>query len=392
MPATLDTTYWIVLGTAIVAACGVVLGIAAGRLGGRREPVATLLAIVAVVVAGRWPGVLIPGPLNPDESMMLAQAMKFGTDLMPWRAMDPGTGGPVNSYVLLAGHWLGLPYGYPLARIMSMACLAIALGLGYLALRRIGGPRAAAVAVLPTTVFLATATGADFLHYSSELASLSAIALLGFVVAGFDGSAGPWRRDVARALAAGACAFVVAMSKVQGVPLGAAVAFGALALTAPDVPTFLRRSGMVAAGAVLCVAALLLLLASMGLVGDFKASFIDLPAAYASDPMSYGQTKRFVMDTAEARSYVQATTWLVLIALAAQLLAWRGTSLAGIALRAACLVVFLAAIFVTLAQPGRGFPHYLNYLSVAGLWMLFLALPWRPSLEAARTLESRHGT
>lgn len=372
-----DTAYWAMLIAASTLCCSIVLLIAMGRLSGRKAAVAMVTGIALLVLAGRWPSIFIPGWLNPDESMMLAQAMKFETDLVPWRAIDTGTGGPVNSYALLMGHWLGMDFGYPLARITAIMCLIAAMSLSFLTMRRIGGTATAAIAVLPATMFAASATHQDFLHYSSELASLATIALLGFSASGFTRGRVAWSSDIARSIGVGVCAFIVSMAKVQGVPLGAAVAVSAIALTAPNLLTFCRRVGWVIVGGGAATAALILLLWTTGVLQDFRTSFIELPTTYAANPMTYEQTKDFIQGTPEARSFTQSLAWLSVISLLLLPVVFRRVGLREEVLKAACVVMIGLATYVTLSQPGRGFPHYLNYLSIGGLWILFLVLPWR---------------
>lgn len=384
MDPTFDALYLACLIAAFALCCGVVLLIALRTESRPFDDVLMVATIILLIVAGRWPSILMPGPLNPDESMMLAQAMKFDTDLVPWRAIDTGTGGPINSYLLLVGHWLGASFGYPLARMTAIGCLVVTLCLSYLTLRRIGSTKAAAIAVLPACAFLATATQNDFLHYSSELASLAAIAFLAFVASGFSRKVIEWRRDVIRGLLVGCCAFLVAMAKVQGVPLGASVAICVLALTAGTVATFARRIVLVVVGGALATAALVALLWSTHVLGDFWASFVELPRTYAVNPqLSFDQTKNFILETPEARSFVQAAAWLLVIVIALSPFVPR-LSLKAMLFRAPLQLLVLATIFVTLSQPGRTFPHYLNYLAIAATWTLFLAMPWHVAPSTAK--------
>lgn len=381
MSERLDTFYWIAFSACMAWACIAAFLAASGRVSDRRATLMMLSSIVLLLAAGRWPSVFMPGWLNPDESMMLAQALKFTDDPMPWRSMDPGTGGPMNSYLLLPLHWLGMEIGYPLARMTAIACLAAYLSLMFLAFRRVAGIAAAAVVVVPAAMFHAVATKGDMLHYSSELASLLAIGLVAYAASRLAGTTGRSLSEAWWCIATGVCAFVVTMSKLQGVPLGAALSISLVALSSPDLGTFARRISYVslsAVGAAACLAALLL---ATGVFADFRISFLELPFAYAVSPLSFEETKTFVRQLPDSRGYTQAIAWLVVLAAIASPAWLRSEPRTRAVLRLASVAVVSFAMFMTLSQPGRGFPHYLSYLSVAGMWTWLMVLPWRDNVR-----------
>lgn len=370
MPADLLALYWLLLGAAVVLACTAVLLGAAGR----SLPWLTPVSLVLLLVAGRWPGYLIPGPLNPDESLMLAQAIKFGEDWLPWRSIDPGTGGPVNSYVLLAVGAMGLPLGFPMARVAALLCLCIHLLLSYLAMRRIGGPVAAGLALLPAAAFFAFATDVDFIHYSSELASMAAISAMLFLIACLPERHAGWNERLP--ILIGVAAFVVCMSKVQGVPLAAALGASALAVTG-GVRAFAVRSALSLAGFLACAVLLCVALLIAGVFDDFVSSFIALPFQYASSPLNWNDFKALVRLKPESLSL--ARVWLWLLAAAALIYPLHApyrNDLGRALLRIACAVAVAAGAYLTLTKPGKIFPHYTMYLGLAMPWIAFYLLPW----------------
>src|ERR1700733_12058382 len=74
-----------------------------------------LAAIVLVVTVLRLPYIFWPHEMNPDESQMLAQGMKYLVDPVPWRAVDGTSGGPLNSYIISFFLLCGAKVGYVLA-------------------------------------------------------------------------------------------------------------------------------------------------------------------------------------------------------------------------------------------------------------------------------------
>jgi len=332
------------------------------------------VTLVAFVLAGRWPTVIIPGPLNPDESLMLAQAIKFDTDLLPWRSIDPGTGGPVNSYMLLALHWLGMPIGYPMARVAALFCIGAMITLCWLAMSRIGGRHSAAIALLPAAAFFALGTDVDFVHYSSELASLATTALLVFLVSRL-----PLDRSIPVPLCVGigVCAFIVSMSKVQGLPLAAALGASVLALTSTDIRIFFLRAVLVVASASACFMLILSILALAGVLDDFHASFVSLPFQYASTPLDFPGMKSLIRAKPESLEFAKAWTALLVVAAFTFPLhaAVMREPLKAIQRLAASGLV-LVGMYLTLTRPGKIFPHYTAYLGLALPWIVVFLLPW----------------
>lgn len=366
-------------------ACMGTLAIAGGLVGGRGAKWLVLGSVALLLLAGRWPTVLMPGEMNVDESLMLAQALKFTADPMPWRAMDTGTGGPLNSYALLPLHWLGMPLGYPLARWTAIACLAAYLGLMFLAMRRLAGVRAAAIAVLPAAVMHAAAANYDGTHYSSEMASLAAIGLLAYTTSCIAEAGLTRRQELARAYVAGLCAFLVTMAKLQGVPLAAVLALAVLTISAPDLAAFARRLASMAAGAATGVLALVAVLAAFGLLADFRVSFLELPFSYATAPLAYGRLPEFLRMSPEAYRYVLGSGGAIGAGLLACWWWLRDETLPRVAVRVAFFALLLAAAAYTLTKPGRMFPHYLAYVTAAGCMLWLLVLPWEREAPRAAT-------
>src|ERR1700689_5358004 len=91
----------------------------------------------------RLPIIRCPFELNVDESQMAAQAMRYGQDLTPWRSVEGESNGPLDSWLILGAHEVGLPYDYRTLHLLAALCLAGILLATYAAARRlVDGPAA----------------------------------------------------------------------------------------------------------------------------------------------------------------------------------------------------------------------------------------------------------
>ena len=337
------------------------------------------IALVVLLVVGRLPSVFVPGALNPDESLMLAQAMKFAINPIPWYSIDTTTSGPINSYVLLPLHWLGLPYGYPLARITGTCLITAFVVLTFLAQSRLGGLRAASIAALPVCCFFAFATENDFLSYSSELGPLAGTALLTLLVARLPATPASARQDARRAFAAGLCIFLISMTKLQGMPLAITLFVILLTLVSPTRSLWRRRVTFAVAGAGAGTAALLLILAFAGVLYDFYVSFLLMPFEYAAHPLSPRELWQWLWQ-GETMPFAYVGASSVLLALAALLALFHRAGIASARIAAARTLgaaVLIVVLLWTLAQAGRPYHHYKNFIALGTVWSLFLLLPWQ---------------
>jgi hypothetical protein len=128
------------------------------------------------LIAWRWPFLLCAAEYNPDESQFIAGAITLTHDPVFWRSVDGTTSGPLNFYVLLPLHWIGMPLDYFTARVVG---LLLIFGTLFATLRTLGAiaPRGVAwLAVLPAAGLYGTMFIPDFIHYSSEHLPLCLIA------------------------------------------------------------------------------------------------------------------------------------------------------------------------------------------------------------------------
>ncbi len=124
----------------------------------------------------RLPSLCFNQEMNPDESQLIASGITLLTDPVYGRSVDGTTIGPLNSYLLLVPHGLGLPMDYRSARLVALVLIGGSLLLFYGSTRRIAGPLASRISTLFSVLFFAWTSHYDFLHFSSELTSMVLVA------------------------------------------------------------------------------------------------------------------------------------------------------------------------------------------------------------------------
>src|SRR5262245_60370467 len=75
----------------------------------RRSRWLDALALLCVLLAWRWPFLLVAHEFNMDESQFIGGTLALARDPAFWRGTDGNTSGPLDYYTLLPVPWLGLP-------------------------------------------------------------------------------------------------------------------------------------------------------------------------------------------------------------------------------------------------------------------------------------------
>lgn len=174
-------TYWLLV-TGTTLCLTVYVGILAWRewqlpMGSRQKAGwRDAWALALFIFSWRWPFLLVASEFNPDESQLIAGALTLSRNPIFWHAVDGTTSGPLNFYILLPLHWLGLPLDYFTARLTGLILVTGALFACFRTLARAYGRAVAWLGILPAAGFFATVTHPDLIHYSSEHLSLLLIA------------------------------------------------------------------------------------------------------------------------------------------------------------------------------------------------------------------------
>lgn len=245
------------------------------------HPAFFLSVIFLSIIALRAPQIIYQHEINPDESQMLAQGMRYLSHPVPWRDVDGTTSGPLDSWFLSLPILLGFPADWTTARAMLLGGQLVTLIFIYLALRCFVSRGEAQLALVPTVLFYAFVMDMDAVHYSSEtvpvvLLSMAAWLLCRGWMAGRFSNASIF----ATAFLAGCLPF----AKLQATPLAMY-----LGVAETGLIIFLYRKtcapklGLMCLGGILFPAVLLGIVAACGAASDFWTSYILGPAGYTQE-------------------------------------------------------------------------------------------------------------
>src|SRR5271169_626179 len=78
---------------------------------------------LTVLVVLRLPTFFLNAPLNADEAQILANAIKFRSNMNTWLSVDTTTSGPINSYLLMWPFLFGADTGFGAARITATSLI-----------------------------------------------------------------------------------------------------------------------------------------------------------------------------------------------------------------------------------------------------------------------------
>ncbi len=224
--------------------------------------------------------------MNPDESQMLAQGMKYLVDPVPWRAVDGTSGGPLNSYIISFFLLCGVKAGYVLAHALADVFVCLLLAVAYRTLLRITSRAIAIVGMLPMMLSFGFTRDPDYLHFASEMLPALLLAI-GFHLLVVMIQAGRKSNSSALPIPLLLCGLVLGMApwcKLQAAPIAAAlmvVASAHILLNKGQNPHVRRNFIGFWLAAFLPGALILGVVAAGGALGDFWNSYILGNAAYA---------------------------------------------------------------------------------------------------------------
>lgn len=363
-------SYWVIAAVpTIVWIFWIAAGLrrAPGPVEGRAGKLGFTLLLLAVLLAWRWPPLFAAHDLNPDESQQIAGAITLQHDPVFWRSVDGHTAGPMNIYLLLPTHLLGVPQDYFNARLVGLLLVwGTMLACQHL-LRSVYGTAMARLGMLPGVLFFALATDADFIHYSSEHVSLFLIALSACLL---------WRHHEPRAeakrsvdagwLAGGFVAGLLPWAKLQSLPFAALLLAGGAWLVIRSAtlgwPERRARIAWLAAAAATPSVAGLVLVAATGQFEHFVRSYLAQNFLYLGDTgmnlqQTIGELARVSRISGQFPAFLIGPLLTVLAATGMAL--WQRHR-PGVLYAAGALFTAIAC-FVILS-PRRGSDHYLLFL------------------------------
>ena len=125
--------------------------------------------LLACLFLLRLPSALIPHELNVDESQMLADAMKFLTNPVPWKAVDEGSSGPLNYGFISIFLLVGFKPTFVLMHMAASFVVCLQVLVAYLTLKRISSGKAALLGAGLMVLLYGLYTHSHYLHYGTEL-------------------------------------------------------------------------------------------------------------------------------------------------------------------------------------------------------------------------------
>lgn len=328
-----------------------------------------MLLFTVVLFIIRWPVICFRFELNPDETMMAAQAITLLQSGWFYSDIDGTTGGPLLSVVLMAPAFLGLPIDFFSGRVIGSVIFLSGIAATVVAfLLLIGDARRALTAIVGTagvfTLFYALSNTTDFGSYHSELLPAAFLAwaesLLLLTLAN-RGRAGLSR---VAAFVIGLLCGIVPFAKLQATPIGLVIAFCCYVVVFLEPRTSLTRKlqqALAVTGGGLFPAA------AAGLVMSVTQSWESFALTGVANNLRYAAegsdlVKGFFAiaqrDFDDREPVVEALVLIMTgISFLNVMLPESGARCSARRLSACALFVLLSA-FLSIVLPGRGFPHY----------------------------------
>jgi hypothetical protein len=171
------------------------------------------------LLAWRWPTFLWQNPMNPDEALWVAAAIKTTVDWVPWRGFDLGTSGPLSAYLLALPAVFGQRIDFFSTRLLGVCLHTITIAGLFYTMKWLNGARIARLAVVPPVILLALTNDWNFLHFSSEVipVMLTTTALAASAYLGVEGR--PKGRRLGAVAVAGLCLGSTGLAKLQSLPI-----------------------------------------------------------------------------------------------------------------------------------------------------------------------------
>jgi hypothetical protein len=363
-----------------------------------KRTVSIFLVLLSVALpVWRLRSLMYNGEINVDESMILAQAMKYLSDPMPWRSVVGGSSGPLNTWVLLWAPLLGLKLGYLAARITGILCIFALLFGTILGLSEIAGRRLALVAAMPATTLLLSTLNLDFLHFSSEQFPSALCAWIVYLIA-----RQRKRTSRTRAYLLGFLTGALPFTKLQVAPAGVLLfVFGIIIIWATKDTTLSKNRNTLAQilGGLTVPALILLPVTAAGVWPDFMEFYIQSGLRYSNSGQRISALDFLFKSVPDFSAFF---TVLIAASVGALLLQsvrrpTRFFSPSNL-LQGAGLLSLFGVMLYGILRAGFGFPHYLMLLigpsTLAAGWLasdLFndqslpstLPLETQPSLGAS---------
>lgn len=338
---------------------------------GWRTVFAVFCALMAVALpVWRWRSLMYAGEINVDEGTLIALALKYLHDPIPWRSVDGITCGPLSSWVVLWAPLLGMKLSYLTLRVTALLLVFASISGLVLSLREMLGHRFALLAAMPAFTLLLTSLNFDFVTFAMEYLPMAmGVWAVYFALRYWNGSA-------ASALyCAGFLLGAMPFSKLQAAP-SAVVLFifcaGMLSIRHRDRGDVLLREAVLLCAGGLSVPALILLpVIFAGAWPEFLNFYIFCGASYQNAAQRVPALTFFLEGNPAFGVYL---VFAMLASLAAGLMARPGRDKQTWAAGFTALGVYFGVVIFSVLRSGFPFPHYLLLMVVPVSYLLGWAL------------------
>ena len=341
-----------------------------------RHDLLFVLSMCAVVFSCRWPFLLCPTYINPDEALFSSCGITLWHDPVFWRSISASTSGPLNVYPLLIPKLLGFSFGYVPARVVGLLLVLGTISCLYFTARKFMCLMLARMSVLPVLTFFAFAVNPDFVHYSSEHVSLLLLSASVLALAVFVSSS---RRHGWMTFAAGLVVGAVPFAKLQSIPLGIVMGFSCLLVLwgcKSPLQNRLKDCAIYAAGVMVVPLFFFVMTMATGCFDHMLNSYLLANANYAKRGLSLaasiGAFPKFLVMNRMFSVWLGLQLAAGLLLLIVVLLLGGMKSFKSFSVK---LPIFSAALLIVAAfsviAPGRHYGHYLLYLTIpSALWLM----------------------
>jgi hypothetical protein len=322
------------------------------------HPAAFILFLGIILFVFRIPILFYPDELNVDESSMLAQAVKYLEDPIPWRSIDGSSSGPLNAYVLLIPLLLGGDLNYFFARIVGLFCVWGTVSFTYLSLRKLFGYKVAiASSFLPLGGFYLFSTIDEFVHYTSEHLPILLISAGIYVAVLLSTSQ---RQRIIYAVISGIVLGAVPFAKNQAAPLAVAAAvFILFVLYVRKKEDAMPSWKYFTAFAVSFFSVPFVIMAMVlwgGVLEDFWYSYIFFAVVFSSKPQSLKEFFNLMIAMADMRYFLVGCFLLFLLG-NILIVMFKGFKKTFFVTCTITLIYLFISIYI-IHKPGRPMYHY----------------------------------
>lgn len=322
-----------------------------------------IIALAGLLLAyGRWPSIVYPIPLNPDEAQAAANALRIKTHGFNWDVMDGTTVGPLNSMAISWPHFLGLDVTFSSTRFTATIFLFLVCTFVYFSLRKFCSRWISILFLLPLVIFYSFTGSPEFLHYSSEILPLLLLVAANYLAltASFNCNASSGVKFALLGFLAGCVPF----AKLQAFPVAMVTGIYALLLAITSMKRWrLLNVASLVIGAVAPTIIFLVPLYWAGKIQDFWQSYIVWAGVYINNSTSVlGIHSLIASDVTLAYvTYFLVSVWLTSLLHGQVTLSRENLDNRIVGRNILYLAALTMTAFWVIAKPGNLFPHYLMF-------------------------------